>query len=174
MSNIINLEWSQINIFSEMIILETTKNGQPHSVPMTENVHNILKALFMDKENGYVFGFGKDGKPFNRSWVGKSFRDACKDAGIKNFKFHDLRHSFCTKLAQRGVDIYKIAKLAGHEDIRMTQRYSHHCPESLRDGVEALEVDRIEGKRTVLNVTKTVLTLLLVMVGATGFEPATS
>ena len=72
------------------------------------------------------------------------------------------------------MDIYKIAKLAGHKDIRMTQRYSHHCPESLRDGVEALEFDRIEGKRTVLNVTKTVLTLLLVMVGATGFEPATS
>ncbi len=49
-------------IFSKMIILETTKNGQPHSVPMTENVHNILKTLFMDKENGYVFDFGKDGK----------------------------------------------------------------------------------------------------------------
>ena len=58
---------------------------------------------------------------------------------IEDFKFHDLRHCFCTKLAQRGVDIYKIAKLAGHEDIRMTQRYSHHCPESLRDGVEVLE-----------------------------------
>ncbi len=51
------------------------------------------------------------------------------------------RHCFCSKLAQRGVDIYKIAKLAGHEDIRMTQRYSHHSPESLRVGVEILEVD---------------------------------
>ncbi len=71
----------------------------------------------------------------------KCFSNAVRESGIENFKFHDLRHCFCTKLAQRGVDIYKIAKLAGHEDIRMTQRYSHHCPESLRDGVEMLQVD---------------------------------
>ncbi|MBI5468016.1 MAG: tyrosine-type recombinase/integrase [Deltaproteobacteria bacterium] len=41
--------------------------------------------------------------------------------------------------AQAGVDLYKIAKLLGHKDIKMTQRYSHHCPESLRDGVEVLD-----------------------------------
>jgi len=55
------------------------------------------------------------------------------------FKFYDLRHTFATRLAQSGIDIYKIAKLLGHEDIRMTQRYAHHCPESLRSGVEILE-----------------------------------
>jgi integrase len=138
LSNIINLEWSQINIFSKMIILETTKNGQPHSVPMTENVHNILKTLFMDKENGYVFGFGKDGKPLNRSWVGKSFRDACKDAGIKNFRFHDLRHDFCSKLVQNGADLYSVAGLAGHKDIKTTQRYAHLSPEKLRSTIQIL------------------------------------
>ena len=138
MSNIINLEWSQINIFSKMIILETTKNGQPHSVPMTENVHNILKTLLMDKENGYVFGFGKDGKPLNRSWVGKSFRDACKDAGIKNFRFHDLRHDFCSKLVQNGADLYSVAGLAGHKDIKTTQRYAHLSPEKLRSTIQIL------------------------------------
>ena len=66
---------------------------------------------------------------------------ALRKAGIENFKFHDLRHAFATRLVQRGTDIYKIAKLLGHEDIRMTQRYSHHSPESLRDGVKILEVD---------------------------------
>ncbi len=50
------------------------------------------------------------------------------------------KHTFATRLAQRGVDLYKIANLLGHKDIRMTQRYSHHCPESLRDGVQILEV----------------------------------
>ncbi len=42
---------------------------------------------------------------------------------------------------QAGVDLYKISKLLGHKDIKMTQRYSHHCPDCLRDGVEILEVD---------------------------------
>ncbi len=45
-----------------------------------------------------------------------------------------------TRLAQADVDLYKISKLLGHKDIKMTQRYSHHCPDSLRDGVEILEV----------------------------------
>ena len=54
--------------------------------------------------------------------------------------FHDIRHTFATRLVQKGIDIYKVSKLLGHKDIRMTQRYSQHCPESLRDGVEMLEV----------------------------------
>jgi site-specific recombinase XerD len=44
-----------------------------------------------------------------------------------------------TRLAQAGVDLYKIAKLLGHKDIKMTERYSHHYPEGLRDGVEVLD-----------------------------------
>jgi integrase len=58
---------------------------------------------------------------------------------IADFHFHDLRHTFATRLAQAGIDLYKIAKLLGHKDIKMTQRYSHHCPDSLRGGVEVLD-----------------------------------
>ena len=113
LSNIVNLRWNQVNIFSKMIILERTKNGEPHSVPMTDNVHKILKTFYMDKENSYVFGFGKDCKPFNRCWVGKSFRDTCREAGIKDFRFHDLRHDVCSRLVQRGADLYSVAGLEG-------------------------------------------------------------
>ena len=69
----------------------------------------------------------------------RAFKKALKKTGIEDFHFHDLRHTFATWLAQRGVDIYKISKLLGHKDIRMTQRYSHHSPESLRDGIQVLE-----------------------------------
>ena len=78
------------------------------------------------------------GKPFNRSWAGKSFRDACKDAGIKNFRFHDLRHDFCSKLVQNGADLYSVAGLAGHKDIKTTQRYAHLSPEKLRSTIQKL------------------------------------
>ena len=44
---------------------------------------------------------------------------------------------------RRGVDLYKISKLLGHKDIKTTQRYAHHCPDSLRDGVEILETDYV-------------------------------
>jgi integrase len=138
LSNIINLEWRQVNIFSRMINLERTKNGEPHSVPMTDNVLNILKTLYIAKENDYVFGYGKGGKPFNRNWVGKSFRDACREAGVNNFRFHDLRHDFCSKLVQKGADLYSVAGLAGHKDIKTTQRYAHLSPEKLRSTIQKL------------------------------------
>jgi site-specific recombinase XerD len=57
-------------------------------------------------------------------------------AGITNFRFHDLRHTFATKLVQNGVDLYKVKELLGHKTLAMTARYSHHYPESLRSSVE--------------------------------------
>ena len=71
--------------------------------------------------------------------LGSFFNIAVEKADIQNFHFHDLRHTFATRLAQRGVDIYKISKLLGHHSVSMTQRYAHHCPESLRDGIQVLE-----------------------------------
>ena len=83
----------------------------------------------------------------------RAFKKALQKAGIEDFHFHDLRHTFATRLAQNGVDIYTISKLLGHKDIQMTQRYSHHSPESLRDGIQVLEFNHnlvtVGGKREV-------------------------
>jgi integrase len=138
LSNIAYLKWSEVNTFSEMIILERTKNGEPHSVPMSENVHNILKTLFVDKKNNYVFGYGEGSKPYRHWWISKSFRDTCRSAGVENFRFHDLRHDFCSRLVQRGADLYSVGGLAGHKDIKTTQRYAHLSPEKLRSTIQIL------------------------------------
>ena len=56
-----------------------------------------------------------------------------------NFRFHDTRHTFATRLVQNGVDLYAVQKLGRWKSISMVERYAHHCPESLRPGVEALD-----------------------------------
>ncbi len=58
---------------------------------------------------------------------------------MKYFRFHDLRHCYCSSLRQRGVDLHTIATLAGHRDLRMTKRYAHLSVDSLRDAVAKLE-----------------------------------
>ena len=71
--------------------------------------------------------------------VGRAFRIALKKAKIEDFRFHDLRHTAATRMVQNGVDIYKVQIILGHKTPVMTQRYAHHYPESLRDGVEVLD-----------------------------------
>ena len=141
LSNIANLTWKQVNLFSRMIIIETTKNGEPVGIPMTENVFTTLKALNKVRRIDSDFIFGKKGRPFRRWWFSKSFKTACEKAGIENFRFHDLRHDFCSRLVQRGVDLYTVAALAGHKNITTTQRYAHLSPEKLKSAVQMLNSD---------------------------------
>jgi integrase len=141
---LLSLEWSRVSLFRKTILIQKTKNGKPKTVPLNRYAMDVIEPKSEKKvrrlNNDFVF-VSSHGTRIDRHNLRRAFNSAIRKAEIEDFKFHDLRHCFCTKLAQRGVDIYKIAKLAGHEDIRMTQRYSHQCPESLRDGVEALEVD---------------------------------
>jgi integrase len=67
------------------------------------------------------------------------FHDAAVKAQIKDFRFHDLRHTAATRMIQAGKDLYKVQRLLGHKSPLMTQRYAHHYPESLRDAVEVLD-----------------------------------
>jgi integrase len=141
LSNITYLTWSQVNLFNKSIIIETTKNGEPIGLPMTDNVYDTLKRLSKVRRLDSDFIFGKDGKRFRHWWVSRSFSKVCQKANIENFRFHDLRHDFCSRLVQRGVDLYTVAALAGHKDIKMTARYAHLSPEKLRSAVAVLNPD---------------------------------
>ncbi len=140
---LLSLEWFRVSLSRRTILIQNTKSGKPRTIPLNRFALGVLG----DKSNKKVLNI-KDlvfvnnaGSKINPSGLRKSFYKVLKEVEIKNFKFHDLRHTFATRLAQKGIDIYMIAKLLGHEDIRMTQRYAHHCPESLRSGVEILESD---------------------------------
>jgi integrase len=68
-----------------------------------------------------------------------AFQKARKDARLVNFRFHDLRHTFGSRLAERGVDSFTIMELMGHSDLRMTERYVHASDPRKREAVAQLE-----------------------------------
>ena len=68
-----------------------------------------------------------------------AFYTAMRRAGIEDFRFHDLRHTFATRLVQNGVDLYTLQKLGRWKTVTMVQRYAHHNPESLRSGIEVMD-----------------------------------
>ena len=140
----LSLEWQRVDLFRKTILIKETKNGKPKTLPLNRIALNILsqRSKLKSIKNDYVF-LDANGNKIIAIFLRKAFNRVTEKAGINNFRWHDLRHTFATKLAQRGVDLYKISKLLGHTDIKMTQRYSHHCPDSLRDSVEILETEAI-------------------------------
>ncbi len=107
---------------------------------MNQRVFELLKEKAKEKRNNgkYVFPSEAGTKILRRNLM-RAYYKAVERAKIEDFRFHDLRHTFATRLAQAGIDLYMISRLLGHKDVKMTQRYSHHCPDSLRSGVEVLD-----------------------------------
>jgi integrase len=132
---ILSLTWEQIR--GGLIYLRETKSKRPRQIPIEERVGEIFKELQAKNrwKSSYVF-LGLDGKPLGD--VKKAFLGACRRAGIENFKFHDLRHTFASHLIMKGASIKAVQKLLGHAESRTTDRYSHLAPDHLKDAVNLL------------------------------------
>ena len=137
---IFSLKWSEVDLFRKTVTVIRSKNGEKRTIPMNRKVYELLKRKSKVRHirSNYVF-LSEAGTKIDDRNLRRAFYKVLNKAGIKDFRFHDLRHTFATRLVQAGVDLYKVQKLLGHKDITMTQRYSHHYPESLRDGVEVLD-----------------------------------
>ena len=96
----------------------------------------------------------------------------CNDAGIDDFRFHNLRHTFASYLRQNGVDLHTISELLGHREIRMTQRYSHLSVENLREAISVLDKPNVTillhlARQSRMSGAKSLFLLAV----PTGFEP---
>jgi integrase len=140
-NEILSLKWSEVDLFRKTVSVMKSKNYEKRVVPLNEVALTLLSQKAKVRAmSGFVFPDPKTGEkivPENIMW---RFYAAQEKAGIPHVRFHDLRHTFSTRLIQNGIDLYKVSKLLGHKDIRTTQRYAHHYSESLRDGVEVLDV----------------------------------
>ena len=83
----------------------------------------------------------------------KAFRTACKRAGVEGLRFHDLRHTFASRLVERGADIVTVQILLGHSTVTLTQRYTHSNDDRKRAAVELLS-RAVEGKICDVAVTQ--------------------
>ena len=89
-----------------------------------------------NKRDGLVFANPQTGAQFDN--VKKSWASILKGAEIKNFRWHDMRHHFASKLVMAGVDLNTVRELLGHADIKMTLRYAHLAPEHKAKAVAKL------------------------------------
>ena len=129
------LKWKEVDLQRGIITLRDTKNGETRQVPMNRTVLEIL-SIFPHKNNeAYVF-CKKDGSPYN---LRSPFLRARAKAGIKDFRFHDLRHTAASYLVMKGIDINTVREILGHKTLEMTLRYSHLSPEHKSRAVSVLD-----------------------------------
>ena len=132
---LLSLKWEQVN--HGLIHLFRTKSGHPRHIPISGRLAEILQKLRHTNQlkSPYVF-CDAQGRRFNS--VKTSFRTACRKAGIDNFRFHDLRHTFASHLIMRGAGLKPVQELLGHSDIKMTMRYAHLSPGHLQESINLL------------------------------------
>ncbi len=100
---------------------------------MNSEALDVLKRWEkQSSDDGLVFASPSGGRFDN---IQSSWEALTADAKLADFRFHDLRHDFASKLVMAGVDLNTVRELLGHGDIKMTLRYAHLAPDKLADAV---------------------------------------
>jgi integrase len=153
---ILGLEWSRIR--NGFIYLEKTKNNEARQIPINDTLENLFADMRRAQGPGakHVFTFAKgehklsaDGPVRERKGpaplpemvqnVRTAFAGALDRAGIKNFRFHDLRHTFASHMVMRGASLKDLQELLGHKSMSMLLRYTHLTQEHKKKAVNLLQ-----------------------------------
>lgn len=132
---LLSLCWQQVDFQRGVIHVVNTKSAHDRIVPMSQQVRELLLDHRRGAKGQWVFVTKKTKRPIVD--VKKAFRAACDAAGIADFHFHDLRHTFATRVGDAGHSSRAIAALLGHSNTIMTDRYTHATDTALRSAVES-------------------------------------
>lgn len=126
---ILSLNWNDINLENKVLTVDfqNAKSGNTRHIPLNTQAFNVLSDWQKLSGNiGYVFKDSNQQRilDFRYDWAA-----LLEDASITDFRFHDLRHHFASKLVMASVDLNTVRELLGHSDLKMTLRYAHLAPE---------------------------------------------
>lgn len=141
------LKWENVDLERKNLTVagETSrKSGKTRHIPLNDSALGVLKRWKKQRSavSPYVF-HDAEGRPFEG--VETSFRGVLREAGITNFRWHDLRHTFASKLVMAGVNLNTVRELLGHSDYKMTLRYAHLSPEHKAAAVKKLVGIQLRG-----------------------------
>lgn len=141
-ANISNMQWSWIDLETGYITVPASNSKNEHPIPvyLGETVKGVIfKQIGKHTKNVFTY----KGKPI-RNLNTRAWRNALKRAGIEDFRFHDLRHTWATWHRQAGTPTHELQKLGGWIDSTMVERYAHIAPEQFKVASKRLE-DFYEG-----------------------------
>ncbi len=151
-ANVLNLKWEQIDLRRQVawIYPDQAKAGKAIGVPLNQTAMQVL--MDRPRVSDYVFthsGGGKVKAISNRVW-----REALDKAGITDFRWHDLRHTWASWLVQQGTPLAALKEMGGWESVEMVQRYAHLAPEHLSQHARLIDSNISAGIGLVQNFAK--------------------
>jgi integrase len=133
-AELLGLDWQQVDLTCKRVVFLDTKNGQDRTVRLCNRACAVLASIG-PRRRGAVFVY--KGCPMKS--VQTAFSRARKRAGLSDVRFHDLRHTFASRLVQAGVPLYDVGQLLGHKSLEMVQRYAHLAPDYQERAIRALD-----------------------------------
>lgn len=137
---LLQLRWRDVDLTRKILTVrgEGAKTGQTRHVPLNTEATDVLakwKPAVAEPE-WFVFSGGAATTPLTEAR--KAWTRVITEAKVRSFRFHDLRHTFASKLVMAGVDLNTVRELLGHRKMSMTLRYAHLAPQHKADAVEKL------------------------------------
>lgn len=133
---ILGARWKDVDFERGIFTIPITKQGKPHTLPMTEAIKKFLQNLPSRGISEYIFPNLKTSKPYKSIFY--SWDRARKKAEMPELRLHDLRHSFASFLINSGRTLYEVQRLLGHASSKTTQRYAHLSERSLGQAISVV------------------------------------
>ena len=131
-SELLALQWSEVDMTRNVAHLRHTKNGLDRSVPLTPSALRTLEAL-RDGRGDCPQVFAVNANAVHQAWLRQVAR-----AGLRNFRLHDLRHEAVSRFFEMGLTSAEVALISGHRDPRMLARYTHLRPEAVASKLQRI------------------------------------
>ena len=143
LGELVNMKWHWVNLDIHNIVIRNDdgfciKSKKERTIPIHSEVYKILDQYIHKVHSFYVFT-NKPGVRIHPDYISRNFKRAVVQIGLKkNIHFHSLRHSFASRLVQKGVSLYVVKDLLGHESLSTTQIYSHLRQENLTSAINSI------------------------------------
>ncbi|HUE82594.1 MAG TPA: site-specific integrase [Pyrinomonadaceae bacterium] len=140
-SRFVTVKGMRIEVKPDELIVKQSKNGKPRTIPLTSEARRIAKVQITDATTRkFLFTSRRTGGMISEFKT--AFTSAVRDAGLENFRFHDLRHTFASRLNAAGADPYTIRDLLVHSTTAMSADYTHTSFERRRQAIADMSQSR--------------------------------